>query len=550
MLNPKEAKDQTFLLNLSDTLRAQTGVEAVGTRAVEMIAEQLAVDRVYLVTLNPGDDNIVVSHEARRQDMPPLRGSYRGSDFPNAMKEIFQHTIVYTDVRTDARLTDMERMAFAGLGAVGFMATPIRRGNETMIWAAGALSTQPRSWTAGEVALFEDAVERTWAAVERAKVEAALRLEDQRKDEFMAMLGHELRNPLAVVANTLMYLELSKGEDPSLPYPLGIQRMSRQVKHLGRMVDDLLEVSRIRQGKIRLQRQRIDLGQIVEQAVEATGSLGQQPERTVEVSLPASPVWVNGDATRLAQVVTNLLTNAAKYTDEGGHIWISLEQQMNQAILQVKDDGMGIPADYLTAIFDVFVQGETSLDRPHGGLGLGLAVVKQIVDGHDGQIEAHSEGVGHGSEFVMKLPLLVPDAAPQPPEPASQPGERSGVRVLIVDDNRELIDLMGKIMQMQGYEVHLRYNGQEGIEAAEVLAPDVVLLDVGMPFMDGYAVCRHIRQQAWGKHLPIIALTGFGQEADKQRSWAAGFDEHLLKPIDYTTLSEVLARTIAAKQEA
>lgn len=381
------------------------------------------------------------------------------------------------------------------------------------------------------------------------KRELALLEADRRKDEFLAMLGHELRNPLGVLANTLTYLELSGGEDPELSYSTGVQRMSRQVRHLSRMVDDLLEVSRIRQGKIRLLRQPLDLGPLVTQTVEAARSLFSQYERRLAVVLPAEPLVVEGDATRLSQLVMNLLGNAAKYTEEGGHIWVSLARENDQAVLRVRDDGKGIPADELRAIFEVFVQGETSIDRPHGGLGLGLAVAKQIALGHQGQIQAQSEGPGQGSEFILQLPLLTQQTTPSAPEAEQPTRAPDAVRVLIVDDNRELIQMMGKIMQRQGYEVHLRYSGQSGIEAAESLKPDVLLLDIGMPQLDGYAVCEHIRRQAWGKPLPIIALTGYGREADKQRSWAAGFDGHLLKPVDYARLPELLAKTMAARKD-
>ncbi len=545
----KVEAQQAFLLKLSDALRPLADAKQIQEAALQFLGRHLQVDRVLYAEVEADEAHFIITTNYVHDNFPQMIGRFRLSDFgktPDSQRR--GQTLVLPDIHQVDESNEHLR-SYLAAGVVSIIGVPLRKGGR---WVASLTvhHGRPRQWTAQEVALVEETAERTWAALERARAEQALRREDQRKEEFMAMLGHELRNPLGILSNTLWYLDMTKGRDESLSYPIGVQRMSQQVKHLGRMVDDLLDVSRIRQGKIRLRRQPTELGALVEQTVEAAQSLFRERDQSVDIALPSLPVVVNGDATRLSQVVMNLLTNAAKYTDDGGHVRITLEQQAGQAVLSVRDNGMGIPADELTAIFDVFVQGNTSLDRPHGGLGLGLAVVKQIVEGHEGHIEAYSAGPGQGSTFTLTLPVLMEKQNEPQPAAEKSPVIRDAVRVLLVDDNRELIDLMGKIMQLQGYDVHLRYSGQDGIAAAEALAPDVMLLDIGMPHMDGYAVCQHIRKQAWGRNLPIIALTGFGQEADKQRSWAAGFDGHLLKPVDYTSLTEVLTKTIAAKKES
>ena len=541
--------DLAFLADVGQDLARLTNIDQTMNALGQKIAAYMGLSACVFGELFGHNQAQIaeLSHGWNRDDSPSLLGTYQMSEFMSL--EMIQmcrsaEAIVIRDVFTDPKTNGPQ---YAALNIGSFVGIPFVREGEWRFLLV-IYRSESHDWSPAEIDLTRELMSRIWTRLERARAEEALRLEDRRKDEFMAMLGHELRNPLGVLSNTLFYLEMTQGQDETLSYPIGVQRMSGQMKHLGRMVDDLLDVSRIRQGKIRLQRAPLELGPLVAQTAGAVQSLFGERNRSIALRLPPVPVVVNGDATRLAQVVMNLLTNAAKFTHEGGHVWISLEQQAQQAVLSVQDDGMGIPADELVAIFEVFVQGNTSLDRPHGGLGLGLAVVKQIVEGHQGQINAYSAGLGQGSTFTLKLPLLMEQQ--NEPQPAAEPSSVRGdaVRVLLVDDNKELVDLMGKIMQLRGYEVHLRYSGQEGIVAAEALAPDVLLVDIGMPYLDGYAVCRHIRQQAWGRHLPMIALTGFGQEADKQRSWAAGFDAHLLKPVDYNDLSEVVSQTIATKK--
>lgn len=375
---------------------------------------------------------------------------------------------------------------------------------------------------------------------DRKKADEALRLADRRKDEFLAMLAHELRNPMSTLHNTLLLLSLTKGQDGSLPLDKAVDMMTREVGHLNRMVDDLLDVSRITRGKIELRKQRLDLSKLVAQAIEGVRPEFSRREQTVTLDLPPTAIWVDGDATRLTQVVRNLAVNAAKYTPNGGQISVLLEKAGGQAELRIRDNGIGIAADQLRAIFEVFVQVSTSLDRPQGGLGLGLAVVKQLVELHQGQVAVDSPGLGQGSEFRVTLPLL-PDRAPLPPRTdtgSTQPVEAQ--RILVVDDNAYLTLTTAMLLRMKKFEVHTRLSGLEALEAVELLQPAVVLLDLGMPEMDGYETARRLRQLPWGRHGIIVALTGYGGEEDKQRTKAEGFDGHLTKPVDLNDLTDLL----------
>ncbi|GAB4035564.1 ATP-binding response regulator [Spirosoma jeollabukense] len=537
---------QAYLLRLSDALRPLADARQIQRTALQILGQHLQVDRVLYAEVEADEAHFVITDNYVQNNFPQMVGRFRLSDFgktPDSQR--LGQTLVLADIH-QVDESDEHLRSYLAAGVVSIIGIPLRKGGR---WVASLTvhHGQPRQWTAQEVALVEETAERTWAALERARAEQALRQEDKRKDEFMAMLGHELRNPLAILANTLFYLDLTQGQDETMSYAQGVAQMIRQVKQLERMVDDLLDVSRIRQGKIKIQRQPTELVGVVAQTVDAARPLYQERGRYLSWHLPQGPLLVLGDEARLAQMLMNLLTNGAKYTDEGGHVWVNLVPEGTQAVLRVTDDGVGIPPEELTAIFEVFVQGDTSLDRPHGGLGLGLAVVKQIVERHEGRIVAQSAGRGQGSTFVVQLPLFVETSSVEPSVTATSPIHPDRMQVLLVDDNQELADITAKILQILGYEVQVCYSGQEGIAVAEAMRPDVVLLDIGMPDMDGYAVCRQIRQQAWGQSLPLIAMTGFGQEADKQRSWAAGFDGHLLKPIDYTTLPAMLTKATEAR---
>lgn len=361
----------------------------------------------------------------------------------------------------------------------------------------------------------------------------------QRKDEFLAMLSHELRNPLSAIFSALQVLRLQGNENPIQQRAMSI--MERQVGQLAHLVDDLLEVSRVITGRIQLQFERLDLRAIAEHAVASVRPLIERRKHQLSVSLPAEPVWVKGDPGRLEQVIVNLLNNAVKYTDEGGHIWLTVKQEDDEVevVLRVRDTGVGIAPELLPSIFDLFTQAPRTLDRSEGGLGIGLSLVQKLVELHGGKVAAHSGGLGHGSEFVVRLPAL--SSAGELAAP-SQPAQRSGEtsRVLVVDDNVDAADMLVMMLQMFGHDVKAAYSGQSALETALEYQPDFVLLDIGLPDMNGYEVAQHLRQEQQIKNVRLIAMTGYGQDADRQRSIEAGIDLHLVKPVDPKKLQELL----------
>jgi signal transduction histidine kinase len=370
---------------------------------------------------------------------------------------------------------------------------------------------------------------------------------DRRKDEFLAMLAHELRNPLASIRNSAWLIRsLAVGDD--LRWPAG--SIERQVGHLARLVDDLLDVSRVSRGKLTLLKQEIDLADVVRRAAEASRPLLEARGHELTVELPQEPAWVQGDSTRLEQVVCNLLNNAAKYVPDGGHVRLSVRREGAEVVVRVSDDGIGISADLLPRVFDLFAQGDRSLARSEGGLGIGLTLVKSLAEMHDGSAEARSEGPGKGSEFTVRLPAITVtadgerrarDEAKNAEPLATLPSviARSR-RVLAVDDNADAVESLAVLLGMQGHQVRTAHDGPDALEQAEAFRPEVVILDVGLPRMDGYEVARRLREREGMRGVLLVALTGYGREEDRRRSLEAGFDRHLVKPVDPDVLRDVL----------
>ena len=371
------------------------------------------------------------------------------------------------------------------------------------------------------------------------------------RDHFLAVLAHELRNPLAPIRNAVEVLRRQDRPDPQ-KVRWATDLVDRQARHLTRMVDDLLEVSRVTHGKITLRPEPVDLAAVLHSAVETSRPLIDARKHHLAVSLPDEPLWVQADVARLTQVVTNLLNNAAKYTDEGGRIALAVGRQGPEAVLRVRDTGVGIPADLLPRLFEPFTQGECSGERGQAGLGLGLAVVRKLVEMHGGGVQAVSEGPGRGSEFVVRLPLLPPDRCKPAPTPEKQ-SRQAGTpprRVLIVDDNRDAADSLAVLLKLAGHEVRVAYDGPSALAEAPNFRPDVVLLDIGLPRMDGCEVARRLRQQPGMENVLLVALTGFGQEQDRRRSHEAGFNAHCVKPVDFEVLQAVLARPGGPRAES
>jgi PAS domain S-box-containing protein len=376
---------------------------------------------------------------------------------------------------------------------------------------------------------------------ERKRAEEALREADRRKDEFLATLAHELRNPLAPIRHAVEILRLQGAPAPEQPWAVDV--IDRQLRQLTRLLDDLLDVSRITAGRLDLRQARVDLAEVLQVAAETSRPLIEEHGQAFALTLPPHPITLDGDLTRLAQVIANLLNNAAKYTDRGGYIWLTAEQRGLEAVVTVRDTGIGIPPELLPRIFEMFMQADRSLERSHSGLGIGLTLARQIVERHGGTLTAHSDGAGTGSAFIIRLPVL-PEAAPAPPR--TRPAREGQVpvaarRILVVDDERIAAASLGKLLTILGHETRTAYDGLETVGVAEAFRPDVVLLDIGLPKMNGYEVARKIRQQPWGQGMVLIALTGWGQEADRQRARDAGFDHHLVKPVALAALTQMLA---------
>jgi len=367
---------------------------------------------------------------------------------------------------------------------------------------------------------------------ERRGVEALLQNSNRRKDEFLAMLSHELRNPLAPIRTALEVIRRLAPAEPKLTWATDVT--GRQVAHLTRLVEDLLDVARINQGKIALQTEPLDLRDVVEHAIETAKPFIDSRRHQLHAALPDAPVLLRGDFARLSQVVANLLNNAAKYTDEGGAIDVALTLGQGQAVITVRDNGVGIDAELLPNIFELFEQGKRSLDRSQGGLGVGLTLVHRLVGLHQGTVTATSAGSGRGSEFQVVLPCLseVGDDAMSATQrsPARRP--RAGCRILVVDDNHDAAEATKVLLELGGHEVKMVGDGHEALASAPVFAPDVVLLDIGLPMMDGYQVAKRLREVVETQRSCLIALTGYGQPADRERARAAGFDHHLTKPAD------------------
>ncbi|HEX7034302.1 MAG TPA: PAS domain S-box protein [Pseudomonadales bacterium] len=373
------------------------------------------------------------------------------------------------------------------------------------------------------------------------RAEERLKEADRRKDEFLATLSHELRNPLAPLRHALEIVKRSPNDDVMLRDAR--DAMERQVGQMARLIDDLLDVSRITHDKLTLRRERISLAEVVHQAVETTRPAIETPRHALTVRLPEEPVWLQADPVRLAQVLGNLLSNAAKYMAPGGCVTLRAERQRDEVEITVRDQGEGIPADQLEQIFEMFAQADCSLDRSRGGLGIGLTLVKRLVEMHGGSVRAESDGPGTGSTFVVRLPTV--GAAPRAAEPEAPPARRAGAgashRVLVVDDNRDSAASLATLLRLTGHATETAFDGAEAIEAAARFRPSVILLDLGLPRLSGYEVCREIRRRAWGRDIAMIAVTGWGQEQDRQRSREAGFDEHLVKPVDLAAIENLLA---------
>ena len=399
-------------------------------------------------------------------------------------------------------------------------------------WAANTISRQAHARQHAEDQLLE-----------------SLRDADRRKNKFLATLAHELRNPLAPVRNAVALLKSRTQPDPLVDRVSEV--IERQVALMARLMDDLLDIGRITNDRLELRRERVDLVAIVRDAIEMCQPLIQRSGHEVSVLAPQPSIVVEADPARLGQVFGNLVNNACRYMSPKGQLWVTIERAGNHAVVTITDTGMGIPPEQLSSIFEMFSQVDRT-DRPHGGLGIGLHLVKRLVEMHGGHVSAHSDGPGLGSRFVVQLPALPEsvtiEAVPKPlPRASSEP--RVSRRVLVVDDNTDNAELLKVLLEEDGHETFMAHDGVEGLAAAERLRPDVVLMDLGLPRIDGFDACRRIREQPWGKQVLMIAITGWGQDVDRRKSQEAGFDHHLVKPVDANEISALMNGSTAVGQQ-
>ena len=454
--------------------------------------------------------------------------------------------VVIEDVELDPGFEPHRKVA-AAAGYRAVQSTPLKTHDGSIV---GMLSThfrRPHRVSERDQRLLDLYARHAADLIERLQYEQALKEADRRKDEFLATLAHELRNPLAPIRNGLQILKLAGDDADAAEHALTM--MDRQLAQMVRLIDDLLDVSRISRGKVELQRCPVDLAAVVQTAVETSRPLIDAQGHHLTIDLPNDSLVVAADPTRLSQVFANLLNNAAKFTPRGGRIALAVRRRGDEVEIVVRDSGIGIPEEKLMSVFDLFSQVNGSLEKSHGGLGIGLTLVKSLVEMHGGTVEANSRGLGKGSEFVVQLPLAadeVPALAEDESEPSGPPAAR---RILIADDNTDAAVSLAEVLQLMGHEVRTAGDGLEAIVEAESFRPDVVLLDIGMPNLNGYDACRRLREFDWGREMIIVALTGWGQEEDRRRSYDAGFDHHLVKPVGARRLTKLFAELDAGLKE-
>lgn len=430
-----------------------------------------------------------------------------------------------------------------GLGIRSYIGVPIRARSMRAVLTF-VMAQSGRRYRRGDLHAAQDLADRAAIAIDNASLVRALREADRRKDEFLAMLAHELRNPLAPVRHAVQILRAKGPPAPDLQWAQDI--IDRQVKVMSRLVDDLLDVSRITRGKIELRRERVALATVLGTAVEASRPTMETWGHELTVVLPPEPVYLDADVPRLAQVLTNLLDNAAKYTEHGGRIRLEAQRENGQVVIRVRDTGIGIPSEMLAQVFEMFTQLDRSLERSRGGLGIGLTLVKRLIELHGGTVEAHSNGPGQGSEFVIRLPVAESEDSESPTSMGNEtPSASSGLRILVVDDNRDAGDSLSTLLRLRGHDVRTAYDGVDALGEASVFHPDVMLIDIGLPRLHGCDVARRMRAER-GSDVLLIAVTGWGQAEDRERSRDAGFDHHLTKPVELDALETLI---MAAHEE-
>ena len=540
---------QTLLSDVAGVLLGLDDKSAMVRRIYQVIAQHLHVDVYFNYMVTP------------RQDQPLRLDSYAGLEPDDATRAMFLQygqalcgsvaqlrQPIYVPFVQQSE--DPKAQMIRRLGVRVYASHPLLA-RERLIGTLSVASRTSDAFTPDELDFLRILCHYLALALDRLQLEEDLRQKvqqlgeaDRRKDEFLAMLAHELRNPLAPIRYAAQMLHLT-GADP-----VHLQRqrevIDRQVTHMARLLDDLLDVSRITRGKITLQQERLDLRAIVQHVVETSRESTSTRAQTITFDNAPAPLWVHGDVTRLEQVVRNLINNSIKYTEPGGHIGVALAAEATQsgaqAVVRIRDTGVGIAPEMLERVFELFAQADQSLDRSQGGLGIGLTMVQRIVKMHGGTVVARSEGLGKGSEFIVRLPLLQAPQAQEADDPGAHslsPAERIR-RVLVVDDNHDAATSLAELLSIRGYQARVAHDGPGALQAALEMQPDMILLDIGLPGMSGYDVARAVRRNPALEGTLLVALTGYGQDEDRQRAHQAGFDRHFTKPVNLDDLNKLL----------
>ena len=525
-----------FVTELEAAMRSIRDPMQIMEIATRMTSQYLETSRCAYADVEPDGDHFTIRADYVADESASAAGYYSLALFGSKAVADLNHsrTLVIRDVERELTREDGADM-FRQIGISAIVTCPLVK--EGRLHAMMAIhQNAPRDWQPEEIALMENIAERCWSSIERVRHEAMLIEADRKKDEFLATLAHELRNPLAPIRNALHVFqsETVTPERASRARDL----IGRQVEQMVRLVDDLMDVSRITHGKIELRRDRVLLADVVHNAVETCQPLIAEKKHRLTVLLPDAPVAITGDAVRLGQIFSNLLNNAAKYTGSGGDIRVTAQIDARQVTVDIADNGIGIPAQHLPHIFEMFTQADNSIERKHGGLGIGLTLVRNLVERHGGTVTAASSNAG--STFTVTLPLAHTAgeaAAPAPPSTAP----RAALKVMVVDDNMDSAQTMGWTMELLGCEARVLTNAADAMAAARDYLPDVVLLDIGMPGMSGYDLCRYLRAQPGLEHTMFIAQTGWGQAEHRQKSKEAGFHHHLVKPVDMKELGALMA---------
>lgn len=541
--------DTLFLLDLGEGIRFAADADELLWAVAVALGEHLKASRCSFVDIDTEHKRVTV----KRDYHPHLRslvGSYALSRVGTSLVSTAKggQIVAIGDAAKDERTGEIFA-AYPDSGLRSLVIAPLLRDGE---WVSALIvaGSSAHEWTEREITLINVVAERTWLAVERLRLDkvlresdAALRDADRRKDEFLATLAHELRNPLSLIRNVIT-LQKTPGTPESDPR-WGQDIVERQVNYLTRLTDDLFDVSRITRDKLELQKEPVCLSDVIRGAVESCRPLIDQRRHELTVTMSQDSIYVEADRVRLTQVFMNLLNNAAKYTPNPGHIWLNIEQAGDTVIVRVKDTGLGIERQNLPHLFELFYQVDRSFTRTEGGLGLGLTLVQRLVEMHGGTVEVRSDGLNRGSEFIVHLPVLPAASLNQGSEVSETTGAAAVKRcrrILVADDFPESAAILARLLRQDGQQVQVAHDGIEAVEIAAWFRPDVAVLDIAMPKLDGYDAARMIREQSWGKPMILIALSGWGRQLDRQRTKAAGFDAHLTKPAKYENLMAILHR--------